>query len=158
MSDILTVECAPISQSITGIVVKPSDSLSGTTIKVSNIKFSLPELLKEALVLAIHFQVEEKALSFLLIAIDFISTIYGKAKRYLSESECKVLLSLKKITEKTKLPIKEEMLKQQTVDDYPNTSDEEFSKAVSKLLHLDCIEIIDGNIILKEIVRVKYDF
>ena len=83
---------------------------------------------------------------------------YGKAKRYLSESECKVLLSLKKITEKTKLPIKEEMLKQQTVDDYPNTSDEEFSKAVSKLLHLDCIEIIDGNIILKEIVRVKYDF
>lgn len=158
LSDILTVECAPISQSITGIVVKPSDSLSGTTIKVSNIKFSLPELLKEALVLAIHFQVEEKALSFLLIAIDFIFTIYGKAKRYLSESECKVLLSLKKITEKTKLPIKEEMLKQQTVDDYPNTSDEEFSKAVSKLLHLDCIEIIDGNIILKEIVRVKYDF
>ena len=56
------------------------------------------------------------------------------------------------------MPIKEEMLKQQTVDDYPNTCDEEFSKAVSKLLHLDCIEIIDGNIILKEIVRVKYDF
>ena len=73
-------------------------------------------------------------------------------------ASCKVLLSLKKITEKTKLPIKEEMLKQQTVDDYPNTSDEEFSKAVSKLLHLDCIEIIDGNIILKEIVHVKYDF
>lgn len=157
LSDMLVTECSPISQSITGIVVKPTDPLSGTTVKISNIKFNLPDVLKGIITLSIHYQTES-ALSFLLIVFEFISTIYGKLKTYLSENECKVLLSLKKVADNKKVPISEEDLKQQVMTDYSDTSEGDFYKAMSKLFHLDCIEIVDGKVTLKEIVQVRYDF
>ena len=157
LSDILVTEYSPIAQSITGIIVKATGPLSGTTVKISNIKFNLPELLKEIVVLSINSQTES-ALSFLLIVFDFISTVYGKSKTYLLENECKVLLSLKKVADDAKSPIEEEALKRRVMTDYPDTSEDDFYKSMSKLIHLDCIEVTAGKVILKEIVQVRYDY
>jgi hypothetical protein len=157
LSDILVTEYSPIAQSITGIIVKATGPLSGTTVKISNIKFNLPELLKEIVVLSINYQTES-ALSFLIIVFDFISTIYGKSKTYLLENECKVLLSLKKVADDAKSPIEEEALKRRVMTDYPDTCEDDFYKSMSKLIHLDCIAVTAGKVILKEIVQVRYDY
>lgn len=156
-SSILEIECEPIPQNFIGVMVSAYDPLSGNTTKISNIKFSLPELLKDIFILSAQFQAQN-ALSYMLIAIELISTIYKKAKKYLSETECAILLTLKNLIDTTQQPIREETLKQHTLKNYPETTDDNFFKGMSKLLHLDCIEIIEGNVKLKEIINIKYDF
>lgn len=155
--NVVVTESYPRSQSITGIIVKTSTSLLGTTAKISNVKFKLPEVLKWIVTFAIQCQTHSP-LSLLLIFVEFLSVIFEKSKKYLTESECAVLLSLMKALDNTNGFVNEEELMQQTLTDYPQIEEEGFYKSMSKLLHLECIEIINGNVSLIETVQVKYDF
>lgn len=157
LSKLFEIECEPIPQNFLGITISSTEPLTGNTIKISNIKFSLPELLKDIFILTAQFQAQS-ALSYMLIVVELISTIYKKAKKYLSETECAILLTLKHLLDTTNKPVPEEMLKEYTQKDYPSTTDDNFYKGMSKLLHLDCIEVVEGNVNLKEIIYIRYDF
>lgn len=158
VSDAICIERAPISQSIAGIVVPRTGSLSGHSLKISNIKFKLSEILSSALIFSLQFASSGGPLAYMLIFVEMISMLYNKAKKPLSETDCVILLTLKQAIDKGSPQISEEKLKALVMQEHPELSDIDIQKSISKLHHIDCIDIINELVTLKEIVNVRYDF
>ena len=94
----------------------------------------------------------------MLIFVEMISMLYNKAKKPLSETDCVILLTLKQAIDKGSPQISEEKLKALVMQEHPELSDIDIQKSISKLHHIDCIDIINELVTLKEIVNVRYDF
>ena len=157
ISLLFDIEYNTIANSITGIAVPATGSLFGKSIRISNIKFNLPELLKSIITLSAQIG-SDGPLSYLLITVELISTIYNKANKFLNETECAILLTLKGMNDNNLSKVSEITLLEQTQKEYPDITNEDFYKGISKLTHIDCIEIVDGNVKLIDIVFVRYDY
>lgn len=158
ISEIICIERVPLSQSIAGIVVPSTGPLSGCSLKISNIKFKLSEILSSALVFSLQFASSSGPLAYMLIFVEMISMLYNKAKKPLSETDCIILLTLKQALDKGSSQISEEKLKALVVQEHSELSDSDIQKSISKLYHIDCIDITNELVTLKEIVNVRYDF
>ncbi len=158
VSDAICIERAPISQSIAGIVVPRTGSLSGHSLKISNIKFKLSEILSSALIFSLQFASSGGPLAYMLIFVEMISMLYNKAKKPLSETDCVILLTLKQAIDNGYSQISEEKLKALVMQEHPELSGIDIQKSISKLHHIDCIDITNELVTLKEIVNVRYDF
>ena len=157
MSDLFTIECEPIAQSFIGLTVTRTDELTGYTTKISNIKFNLGEILKNAVIMSLQ-AVDGSAISYLLILVEMISALYNKSKQFLTQTDCAVLLTLYNITSENVCAVNEESLKVKVLSEYPDITVDDFTKSINKLLHLECIDIVEGTIKLNETVNVRYDF
>lgn len=153
----MNIECNPIPQEFIGIQIHKTDPTTGYTSKISNIEVSLPDILELSLISAIHVKMNE-SLAYLLLFVELIFTLYGKAKRFLSERECIVLLYLKKLIDQGVPNITEEKLKTVIQSEHKDFSDSDFDKAIKILLHLNCISIVDAKLNIKERINIKYDY
>lgn len=156
MSQLFAFECEPIAQSFIGITVGKTDKITGSSVKISNIKFNIGEVLKNAVIMSLQ-AADGDAVSYMLIFVELISLLYKKAKKVFTKTDCSVLLTLYRNTNDSTPFISEEDLKAKTMAEY-HIREEELNKSINKLLHLECIVIIESNVKLNEKVNVRYDF
>lgn len=152
----LWIDCFAKPQEFTGVTIH-RDEITGHVSKISNISFDLPEILKLALVSSLQIASRDP-LVYMTLFVELIYTLFGKSKRLLEERDCKVLLSLKKLSDQGEPNIDDEKLKAFTKLNYPDLTDLDYKKAFRNLTHLGCISITDGIISLQEKVHVKYDY
>lgn len=152
-----SVERNTLSQNFIGIIVHATDQPSGYSRKISNIKVNLSEVLKFVAVSALEIGLSGQ-LGLIMVFVEAISKLFEKTKKLLSENECKVLLTINKLTQNGKQFIFENDVISDTLNEFEDLSVDSIKKAISKLNHIDCIEIVDGKINLVEHINVRYDF
>ena len=155
--DLISIEQNTISQSFVGITVHGTDQPSGYSRKISNIKVNLFEVLKFVAVSALEIGTSG-SLGLIMVFVEAISKLFEKTKKLLSENECKVLLIINELTQNGKCCAFENEVIESTLKEYGDLSIDVIHKAISKLSHIDCIDIIDSSISLVEHINSRYDF
>lgn len=138
------------------ITVYESPELKGLSFKIRNITFNLREIVMFAFELSEQLTTDSKLLFIMKLFVETVCEIFGRAKKYLTDKECQVILAIQQEKNNGHIVCESELLKKMVNSQV--MTEIEFRNVIKKLLHLRCIEILEEKIFIVEKLKIKSNY
>ena len=131
------------------------DNINGISTKISNVQLNLRETIIFASEFALGFGSPSNAIELILLALTATLKLYTLSTIRLNRNECSLLLYLHQ-NGAYEVPVLESEILDSIRKNELDLQESDYYSTIKNLIRISSIVIVDGRIILKEIVKLNY--